>query len=103
MLKEVRIFILIFCLIFFIGCSNNNVKTEKNLKDFMIGYNSKILVYKEDVIDDDNGPGNYLYPTKEVFKKGDFDILSFMITETVDTYDFYIMIKNNFGNEWQMP
>lgn len=101
--KKIKSLFIIILILISVGCSNNSKKEEKNLKNYIEKEDEKIIIYTKDIIDDDNGYGTYIYPTKETFKKGDFDLLSFMITETKYTYNFYIMIKNDFKNEWLMP
>lgn len=99
----IRMMVVIVVMIFVLGCSSNSVRVKDATLKQYITKNEKVIIYQEDIVGDDNGPGTYIYPTREDFKKGDFDLVSFMVTETEKTYNFYFKIKNDFSNKWGLP
>jgi len=46
------------------------------------------LLSRDDEAGDDHGPGSYTYPTNEIFNDGAFDIDTFAVHETDDSYQF---------------
>ncbi|MGB9823526.1 MAG: glucodextranase DOMON-like domain-containing protein [Candidatus Hydrothermia bacterium] len=64
--------------------------------------NAKLIAEIKDPDDDDYGPGYYLYPTNGVFKKGIFDIKSFKIYETANSYIFTLKL-GDLDNPWNAP
>ncbi|WP_176451310.1 glycoside hydrolase family 97 catalytic domain-containing protein [Halorubrum sp. Ea8] len=52
---------------------------------------------------DDNGPGEYVYPTGDDFEEGAFDLRSFRVLETEDEYRFAFEVENlydTFGGDF---
>ncbi|MDZ5813404.1 glucodextranase DOMON-like domain-containing protein, partial [Halorubrum sp. AD140] len=43
---------------------------------------------------DDDGPGEYVYPTNEAFREGAFDLRSFRVLETDEEYRFAFEVEN---------
>lgn len=76
-------------LVFASACSNVDSKEESK----------KTLFYMEDTINDDNGYGEYTYPTDKLYQEGSFDIEEFAIYETENYYEFYFKIGTNFKND----
>lgn len=70
------------------GCSKTDTRLITNKKVFAM----------KDIIGDDNGNGNYEYPTSKMIKKGDLDIKEFEILENKENYIFKITIKNRVTN-----
>lgn len=52
---------------------------------------------------DDYGPGTYVYPKAEVFKKGVFDVTKFTLRADNETLEFEIQFKNLGDNPWNGP
>jgi carbohydrate-binding DOMON domain-containing protein len=51
---------------------------------------------------DDNGPGNYVYPTDGVYKAGSFDLLKLKAEKRGDTVDFAVDVAANLEDPWGM-
>lgn len=51
---------------------------------------------------DDNGPGNYKYPTDTVYKKGSFDITEFTAEKKGNKIDFQVTLGTNLEDPWKM-
>jgi len=60
------------------------------------------VVFK-DPIGDDNGPGNYVYPTDPVYKPGTFDLTELRVTQTGDKVTFAISVNSDLEDPWAMP
>lgn len=56
----------------------------------------------EDPKGDDNGPGNYVYPTDSVYKRGSFDITKVAITKKGDQAEFAIDVNSSLEDPWGM-
>ncbi|WP_276302347.1 glucodextranase DOMON-like domain-containing protein [Halorussus lipolyticus] len=54
----------------------------------------------EDPEGDDHGPGSYVYPKAGAFVDGAFDIDSFGVYETSDTYQFLVRLGGELTNPW---
>ncbi|MFQ6617120.1 MAG: glucodextranase DOMON-like domain-containing protein, partial [Fidelibacterota bacterium] len=63
----------------------------------------KKLVELSDPAGDDFGPGEYLYPSNPIFRRGDFDLVSFNVYEGKDELIFEIGLKNPIRNVWGSP
>jgi carbohydrate-binding DOMON domain-containing protein len=51
---------------------------------------------------DDNGPGNYTYPTDGVYKPGSFDLTKLKVTKTGDQVDFSVDVNSSLEDPWGM-
>ncbi|MBK9516613.1 MAG: hypothetical protein IPO09_04505 [Anaeromyxobacter sp.] len=49
---------------------------------------------------DDNGPGEYTYPTDAVYKPGAFDITEFKVVPKGDTVEFHVSVKSRIEDPW---
>ena len=49
---------------------------------------------------DDNGPGNYVYPTDKVYKSGSFDLRSFEVVPNGDTVEFRVKVGSRIEDPW---
>lgn len=49
---------------------------------------------------DDNGPGSYVYPTKDTYKKGSFDLQEFSVKEKGDSIELTVSIAVPFEDPW---
>ncbi len=58
----------------------------------------KILLL--DPAGDDNGPGNYLYPTDQVYLPGSFDIRQLEVTPKGDTVEFALTVQSRIDDPW---
>ena len=52
---------------------------------------------------DDNGPGNYTYPTDAVYKPGSFDITEFQVVPAGDTVEFRVSVSSRIEDPWDSP
>jgi carbohydrate-binding DOMON domain-containing protein len=59
-----------------------------------------LVIEFKDPAGDDKGPGNYKYPTKGDYRKGDFDITSVKIEDKGDTVEFRVTVKNRIRDVW---
>lgn len=55
----------------------------------------------KDPVGDDNGPGNYSYPTDAVYKQGSFDLTQFEL-KTGKKADFAVTVNSNLEDPWSM-
>ena len=51
---------------------------------------------------DDNGPGNYIYPTDGVYKAGSFDLTRFAATKNGDQVEFAVDVNSSLEDPWGM-
>jgi carbohydrate-binding DOMON domain-containing protein len=56
----------------------------------------------KDPTGDDNGPGNYTYPTDAVYKPGSFDIVGVKIKAGKDNVDFSVDVNSKLEDPWGM-
>lgn len=49
---------------------------------------------------DDNGPGNYSYPTDAVYKPGSFDLTELKVVPTGDTVEFHVSVNTRIEDPW---
>ncbi|MCR4401239.1 MAG: hypothetical protein NUW12_00420 [Firmicutes bacterium] len=56
-----------------------------------------------DPVDDDYGPGTYVYPTNSVFFPGAFDIVKFEVYKEADEARFEITLAKPIANPWGGP
>jgi carbohydrate-binding DOMON domain-containing protein len=62
---------------------------------------SQEVVFK-DPVGDDNGPGNYTYPTDTVYKPGSFDITEFKAKTSGDQVLFEVTTNSKLEDPWGM-
>jgi glucoamylase len=63
--------------------------------------NGSLVLSQDDPTGDDNGPGNYAYPTDSAFHPGAFDLTQFQVYDTGSTVTFRVQTKdltNTFGS-----
>ncbi len=63
----------------------------------------RVVFSMEDPVGDDNGTGNYTYPTNSVFQPGVFDMTNFTVVDNGDTVLFMASIVNLGDNPWNGP
>jgi len=51
---------------------------------------------------DDNGPGNYIYPTDAVYKKGSFDLTELKVEKKGDSVEFSTTVNSKLEDPWGM-
>ena len=56
----------------------------------------------KDPTGDDNGPGNYLYPTDAAYKAGGFDLVEFGAEAKGDKVDFEVTVASPLDDPWGM-
>jgi len=56
-----------------------------------------------DPLEDDHGPGSYIYPTNAVFKPGVFDLIKFTVIDDGDQVLFSTRIAGPLENPWGSP
>jgi carbohydrate-binding DOMON domain-containing protein len=56
----------------------------------------------KDPIGDDNGPGNYTYPTDGVYKRGSFDMTAFDVEAKGGKVDFDVTLNSPLEDPWRM-
>jgi len=61
------------------------------------------VVEVADPVNDDHGPGSYLYPTDSVFSNGVFDLLKFKVGSDENNLVFKIDIRGPVDNPWGSP
>ncbi len=49
---------------------------------------------------DDNGPGEYTYPTDAVYKPGAFDITEFKVVPKGDQVEFHVSVRSRIEDPW---
>lgn len=69
---------------------------------FALGAMSAQAVEFTDPKGDDNGPGNYTYPTDGVYKPGSFDLTKLTVTKSGDTVDFAVDVNSTLEDPWGM-
>lgn len=108
LLKKIDIFLLVFALFlpaFLRGCEGAG-KTARLIKPPKSG---AIYFSKADPIGDDNGPGNYEYPTNPAFKPGSMDLIRFTVMDAGDfvnlIFDFHeeIVKVESYDGGWAQP
>lgn len=65
--------------------------------------NMTVLLDIDDPAGDDHGPGAYTYPTDNVFKPGNFDIVNFQVGEDADNMIFRFTMVGPVDNAWNSP
>jgi glucoamylase len=56
--------------------------------------NGSLILSQDDPTGDDNGPGNYAYPTDSSFHAGAFDLTQFQVYDTGSTVTFRVQTKD---------
>ena len=56
----------------------------------------------KDPSNDDNGPGNYTYPTDQVYKRGSFDMTAFDVKASGKKVDFGVTFASPLEDPWRM-
>jgi carbohydrate-binding DOMON domain-containing protein len=56
----------------------------------------------KDPTGDDNGPGNYTYPTDGVYKRGSFDMTAFDVEAKGGKVDFDVTLNSPLEDPWRM-
>lgn len=56
----------------------------------------------KDPANDDNGPGNYTYPTDQVYKRGSFDLTGFDVQAKGNKVDFDVTFNTPLEDPWRM-
>jgi carbohydrate-binding DOMON domain-containing protein len=56
----------------------------------------------KDPTGDDNGPGNYTYPTDAVYKRGSFDLTGLDVTAKGSKVDFDVTVNSPLEDPWRM-
>lgn len=56
----------------------------------------------KDPTGDDNGPGNYTYPTDGVYKRGSFDMTAFDVEAKGNKVDFDVTFNSPLEDPWRM-
>jgi len=51
---------------------------------------------------DDNGPGNYIYPTDGVYKRGSFDLTKLTVTKSGSNVEFAVDVNSRLEDPWSM-
>ncbi len=57
----------------------------------------EVVASLSDPADDDEGPGNYTYPTADEFEPGAFDLRSFTVEQTPSRYEFTFDVTNLYN------
>ena len=69
---------------------------------FALGSAAANAVEFTDAKGDDNGPGNYVYPTDGVYKSGSFDMTRFAATKSGDQVEFAVDVNSSLEDPWGM-
>lgn len=69
---------------------------------FALGATQANAVEFSDAKGDDNGPGNYVYPTDSVYKAGSFDMTRFAATKSGDAVEFAVDVNSSLEDPWGM-
>ncbi|MGM0509350.1 MAG: glucodextranase DOMON-like domain-containing protein [Fusobacteriota bacterium] len=98
MKRKLMLVIMLVLLVNFFGCFS-----DKEDEDVEKGENFTLMFEKEDSKGDDNGPGNFTYPTDSAFVENGFDLEKISIEDGEENYQISITIGTNFKNEWDSP
>lgn len=66
-----------------------------------LGTSAQAVVF-DDPKGDDNGPGNYVYPTDGVYKPGSFDITKVTVKKNGDQAEFAVDVNSSLEDPWGM-
>ena len=67
----------------------------------MANVHAETITFK-DPKSDDNGPGNYIYPTDAVYKSGSFDLTKLAVTKSGANVDFTVDVNSGLEDPWGM-
>ena len=67
-----------------------------------LGFSAAQAVTFSDPKGDDNGPGNYVYPTDSVYKPGSFDLTKLSVTKKGDQVEFAVDQNSSLADPWGM-
>ncbi|MDD2701289.1 MAG: glucodextranase DOMON-like domain-containing protein [Sideroxydans sp.] len=67
-----------------------------------LAYTSAQAVTFTDPKGDDNGPGNYIYPTDSVYKSGSFDLTKLSVKKKGDNVEFAVDVNSSLEDPWGM-
>ena len=56
----------------------------------------------KDAKGDDNGPGEYVYPTDAVYAGGSFDITELEVEDSGDSVEFELTVGSKLEDPWRM-
>lgn len=76
------------------GCASGGAKTTAG------SASATGEVVLEDPAGDDNGPGNYTYPTDKVYEPGSFDLRKLEVVPKGDTVEFRITVNQKISDPW---
>lgn len=66
-----------------------------------LAFAGETLTFK-DPIGDDDGPGNFTYPTDPVYKPGSFDLVKMVISDKGNTVEISLTVRGSLENPWSM-
>ena len=66
-----------------------------------LGTSAQAVVF-DDPKGDDNGPGNYIYPTDSVYKRGSFDLTKLSVKKSGDQVEFAVDQNSSLADPWGM-
>jgi len=67
-----------------------------------LGTTAAWAVEFKDAKGDDNGPGNYVYPTDAVYKSGSFDLTRLKVEKKGDKVEFSTEVNSKLDDPWGM-
>jgi carbohydrate-binding DOMON domain-containing protein len=67
-----------------------------------MGASTVMAVTFDDPKGDDNGPGNYVYPTDSVYKAGSFDLTRLTVVKNGDQAEFSVDVNSTLADPWGM-
>ncbi|MDD5470757.1 MAG: glucodextranase DOMON-like domain-containing protein [Sideroxydans sp.] len=67
-----------------------------------LGMSASQAVSFSDPKGDDNGPGNYIYPTDAVYKSGSFDLTKLSVKKKGDNAEFAVDVNSSLEDPWGM-
>ena len=82
---------------------NNKILLSVCLASMLtLGTSVAQAVVFDDPTGDDNGPGNYTYPTDSVYKPGSFDLTKLAATKRGDQAEFAVDVNSTLEDPWGM-
>jgi len=101
-----NIFYEVFVVSRFVGVLGLLVLVLASVMAAVVAYSqeSMVVVFSaSDPVGDDNGTGNYTYPTNAVFQPGVFDLTGFMVMKNSTHVALVVFLRNLGGNPWEGP